>query len=171
MSKLENIKQDLASKFNISSFKFTHAFGDDVLEVPKEEIISVLRHFKATQRFDFLMDICGVDYPARAKRFDVVYHMFSSKDSSRLRIKCAVAEGETIESAIHTWIGADWFEREAYDMFGIVFAGHPNLRKILTHHQFVGHPFVKITKPMLNNIVQFQCRFISTTKMALMVLY
>src|SRR5437868_2725804 len=121
MSKLENLKQDLAAKFNVANYKFVHAFGDDVLEIPKEEIIPVLRHFKATQRFDFLMDICGVDYPARAKRFDVVYHLFSSKDSSRLRIKCAVAEGETIESAIHTWVGADWFEREAFDMFGIVF--------------------------------------------------
>jgi NADH-quinone oxidoreductase subunit C/D len=143
MSKLENLKQDLAAKFNVNKYKFSHIFGDDVLEIPKEEIIPVLRHFKATQRFDFLMDICGVDYPARAKRFDVVYHLFSSKDSSRLRIKCMVGENETIDSAIHTWIGADWFEREAYDMFGLQFVGHPNLRKILTHHQFVGHPLRK----------------------------
>lgn len=143
MSKLENIKQDLASKLSITNYKFTHAFGDDVLEIPKEDIVPVLRHFKTTQRFDFLMDICGADYPNRAKRFEVVYHLFSSKDASRLRIKCALAEGETIESALPIWIGADWFEREAYDMFGIVFTGHPNLRKILTHHQFVGHPLRK----------------------------
>lgn len=143
MSKLENLKQDLASKFDISRYKFTHVFGDDVLELPKEDLIPVLRHFKATQRFDFLMDICGVDYPTRAKRFDVVYHLFSSKDGSRLRLKCALAEGESIETATTVWIGADWFEREAYDMFGIIFSGHPNLRKILTHHQFVGHPLRK----------------------------
>lgn len=143
MSKLENLKQDLASKFDISRYKFTHVFGDDVLELPKEDLIPVLRHFKATQRFDFLMDVCGVDYPTRAKRFDVVYHLFSSKDGSRLRLKCALAEGESIETATTVWIGADWFEREAYDMFGIIFSGHPNLRKILTHHQFVGHPLRK----------------------------
>jgi len=143
MSKLENLKQDLASKFDISRYKFTHAFGDDALELPKEDLVPVLRHFKATQRFDFLMDICGVDYPTRAKRFDVVYHLFSSKDGSRLRLKCAIAEGESIETATTVWIGADWFEREAYDMFGIIFSGHPNLRKILTHHQFVGHPLRK----------------------------
>lgn len=143
MSKLDNIKQDLVSKLNVDKFKFTHAFGDDVLEVPKEDITRVLSHFKATQRYDFLMDICGVDYPTRAQRFDVVYHLFSSRDGSRLRIKCAVGEGESIDSIINIWRGADWFEREAYDMFGIKFAGHPNLRKILTHHQFVGHPLRK----------------------------
>jgi NADH-quinone oxidoreductase subunit C/D len=143
MSKLDSIKTDLASKLNTLNYKFSHAFGDDVLEIPKEDILPVLRHFKATQRFDFLMDICGVDYPTRQKRFDVVYHLFSSKDGSRLRIKCAVGEGEWIDSAITTWVGADWFEREAYDMFGIKFNGHPNLRKILTHHQFVGHPLRK----------------------------
>ncbi|HEY8269823.1 MAG TPA: NADH dehydrogenase (quinone) subunit D [Pseudobdellovibrionaceae bacterium] len=143
MSKLENLKQDLSSKFNIAPYKFIHAFGDDVLEIPKEEIIPILRYFKTTQRFDFLMDICGVDYPTRAKRFDVVYHLFSSKDASRLRIKCEVGAGEAIDSALSVWVGADWFEREAYDMFGIQFTGHPNLRKILTHHQFVGHPLRK----------------------------
>lgn len=143
MSKLDNIKADLASKLNTLNYKFSHAFGDDVLEIPKEDILPVLRHFKATQRFDFLMDICGVDYPTRQKRFDVVYHLFSSKDGSRLRIKCQLAEGDWIDSAINTWVGADWFEREAYDMFGIQFNGHPNLRKILTHHQFVGHPLRK----------------------------
>ncbi|MGZ3743380.1 MAG: NADH dehydrogenase (quinone) subunit D [Pseudobdellovibrionaceae bacterium] len=143
MSKLENLKQDLAAKFNISPYKFTHAYGDDVLEIPKEDILPLLRYFKTTQRFDFLMDICGVDYPTRAKRFDVVYHLFSSKDASRLRIKCVVGENETIDSALSVWVGADWFEREAYDMFGLQFVGHPNLRKILTHHQFVGHPLRK----------------------------
>ncbi|MFN9065600.1 MAG: NADH-quinone oxidoreductase subunit C, partial [Bdellovibrionales bacterium] len=90
-----------------------------------------------------LMDICGVDYPNREKRFEVVYHLFSSKDGSRLRIKVPLAVNETIPTALSVWRGADWFEREAYDMFGIIFEGHPNLRKILTHHQFVGHPLRK----------------------------
>lgn len=143
MNKLENLKQDLSGKFNVANYNFTHAVGDDVLEVPKEDVPALLKHFRETGRFDFLMDICGVDYPQREKRFDVVYHMFSSKDASRLRIKAQVGEGESIGTALGSWKGADWFEREAYDMFGIKFDGHPNLRKILTHHQFVGHPLRK----------------------------
>jgi len=93
--------------------------------------------------FNFLMDVCGVDYPTRAKRFDVVYHLFSSKDNSRVRVKVPLSEDESIATATDIWVGADWFEREAYDMFGLIFDGHPNLRKILTHHQFKGHPLRK----------------------------
>ncbi|MBX3039660.1 MAG: NADH dehydrogenase (quinone) subunit D [Bdellovibrionaceae bacterium] len=143
MSKLENLKQDLAGRFNIQNYDFSNAIGDDVLVLPKGDIVPVLKHFRDTGRFDFLMDVCGVDWPKREKRFDVVYHLFSSKDGSRLRVKVPLAEGESIESVIGVWKGADWFEREAYDMFGIRFDNHPNLRKILTHHQFVGHPLRK----------------------------
>ena len=142
-NQIEKIKADLAQQFNVNTFQFNHAFGDDVLVIPKEEIVPVLKYFRQSGRYDFLMDICGADYPNRAKRFEVVYHLFSSKDASRLRIKVALAEGEAIDSALPVWKGADWFEREAYDMFGIVFRGHPNLRRILTHHQFVGHPLRK----------------------------
>ena len=89
------------------------------------------------------MDVCGADYPTRAKRFDVVYHLFSTTDSRRLRVKAQLSEGESVGTATTIWKSADWFEREAFDMFGILFKGHPNLRKILTHHQFVGHPLRK----------------------------
>ncbi len=143
MNKLDNLKQDLATRFKTEKYKFTHSVGDDVLEVPKEDAPAILKYFRESGRFDFLMDICGVDYPQREKRFDVVYHLFSSKDSSRLRMKAQVGEGESIGTALGAWRGADWFEREAYDMFGIRFADHPNLRRILTHHQFVGHPLRK----------------------------
>lgn len=142
-TKLEDLKAALAGSFQTESFKFSHVFGDDVLEVPASDILPLLRYLKASNRFDFLMDICGADYPTRAKRFDVVYHLFSSRDSSRLRVKAQVGEGEPVDSVIRVWRGADWFEREAYDMFGLVFSGHPSLRKILTHHQFVGHPLRK----------------------------
>lgn len=144
MTKIENIKQSLAaSSFHVENYKFTQAFGDEVLEVPKEEISAILKFMKDQKFFDFLMDICGVDYPERAKRFDVVYHLYDSKTSSRLRIKTQVGEGESLQTALGSWRGADWFEREAFDMFGIRFNDHPNLRKILTHHQFVGHPLRK----------------------------
>lgn len=143
MSNLEILKTDLSQKLNTSQFQFTHAFGDDVLVIPKEELLPLMRILRQTNRFDFLMDICGVDYPNREKRFDVVYHLFNSKTAARLRVKIPLAEGDWVDSLLPVWIGADWFEREAYDMFGIIFRGHPNLRRILTHHQFIGHPLRK----------------------------
>lgn len=143
MSNLEVIKNELTEKFSAANCRFEQVCGDDVLTIPKSQIVPVLSHLKERGHFDFLMDVCGVDYPTREERFDVVYHLFHSKTARRLRIKCAVKMGESIDSATRVWKGADWFEREAYDMFGIVFQGHPNLRRILTHHQFVGHPLRK----------------------------
>jgi NADH-quinone oxidoreductase subunit C/D len=143
MSKLENYKSTLLNQLGADGFSFKNAYGDDVIVVPKEKIVKTLSFFKTQHSFDFLMDICGVHYPNNQKPFEVVYHLYSSRDSSRLRLKVELAEGEPIDTALSVWKGADWFEREAYDMFGIIFRGHPNLRKILTHHQFVGHPLRK----------------------------
>lgn len=143
MSQAEVLKNELVERLSLSGISAQNTFGDDVLIVPKEALLPVLRHFRSNEHFDFLMDICGADYPGRAKRFEVVYHLFNSKTAKRLRIKVPLAEGEAVDSALPVWQGADWFEREAYDMFGIVFNGHPNLRRILTHHQFVGHPLRK----------------------------
>ncbi len=140
VEKFNLLKKELAP-FPKADLFVSH--DDYVLIIGREDIIPVLKILKNNDYFDFLMDVCGVDYPAREMRFDVVYHLFSSKDSARLRIKVPLREGETIDSAIKIWKGADWFEREAYDMFGIVFRGHPNLRRILTHHQFKGHPLRK----------------------------
>lgn len=143
MSQADALKNELVERLSLSGISAENTFGDDVLIVPKEALLPVLRHFRSNDHFDFLMDICGADYPGRAKRFEVVYHLFNSKIAKRLRIKVPLAEGEAVDSALPVWQGADWFEREAYDMFGIVFNGHPNLRRLLTHHQFVGHPLRK----------------------------
>lgn len=143
MHKIDSLKEKISKQWNTQYYEFSHKFGDDVLTIPKEDVIKVLSFLKAEGEFDYLMDVCGVDYPKRTKRFDVVYHFFNSKDGSRLRVKTQVGENESLPSAISIWRGADWFEREAYDMFGIRFDGHPNLRRILTHHQFVGHPLRK----------------------------
>lgn len=143
MNNIEVLRQDLSARFNVTNYVFAHQFGDDVVTVPVDQIIPVLRHLKDAGHFDLFLDVCGADYPARAKRFDVVYHLMNTKTGRRLRLKVQLAEGESIDSAIGVWRGVDWFEREAYDMFGIVFKGHPNLRRILTHHQFVGHPLRK----------------------------
>ena len=143
MSNLESLKQELSTRFRLDNYQFVHAFRDDVLILPKEELVPVLAFLKQSDRFDFLMDVCGAHYPSREHQFEVIYHLFSSKDGSRLRIKVPLKKGEHVQTATTVWKSADWFEREAYDMFGIVFSGHPNLRKILTHHQFVGHPLRK----------------------------
>jgi NADH-quinone oxidoreductase subunit C/D len=148
---LENLKTEisqLAYKPKIEEYKFsTTPAGDDVLEMPKEDVVHVLRFLHETGRFDFLMDVCGADYPERAaqggKRFDVVYHLFNSSNARRLRIRAQVGENESIPTATTVWKGANWFEREAYDMFGIQFAGHPNMTRILCHHEFQGHPLRK----------------------------
>lgn len=144
MNQLENLKQDIMAKFGDDKLVLTTTpAGDQVIDSPKNMVPALLRYLKEYAGFEFLMDVCAVDYPNRAKRFDVVYHLFNMNEASRLRVKAQLAEGESIESVIKIWKGADWFEREAYDMFGVRFEGHPNLRRILTHHQFVGHPLRK----------------------------
>lgn len=144
---LETLKSELAQYVNqerFNQFKFnTTPVGDDVIELPKEEVAPVLRFLRETGRFDFLMDVCGADYPSREKRFDVVYHLFSSRNFQRVRLKAQVGENESIESVTPFWKGANFFEREAYDMFGIKFEGHPYLQRLLVHHEFVGHPLRK----------------------------
>lgn len=140
---LEDLRQSLASDVGVSPIETNTSFGDVSLELTSKDLIPVLRYFKDSGRFDFLLDVCGVDYPEREKRFDVNYQLFSSRTASRLRLKVRLADGESIPSATSVWKGADWFERETYDMFGIRFEGHPYLRRLLTHHQFVGHPLRK----------------------------
>ncbi len=156
MEQIENLKSDL-SQFasgargaealppqTLEKFKFfTTPVGDDVLEIPREAVTALFRHLKESGRYDFVMDVTCVDYPTREKRFDVVYHLFSSKTFSRLRVKTQVGEGETVKSITGIYRAANWFEREAWDMFGVVFEGHPNLTRLLTHHEFVGHPLRK----------------------------
>jgi len=97
-----------------------------------------------TTRFDMLLDLCGVDYPDRDERFEAVYHLYSVPRGERLRLKVPLAESDpTLPSLVPVWKAADWFEREAFDLFGFRFTGHPNLRRILTHDGFQGHPLRK----------------------------
>lgn len=106
------------------------------------ELLTVLRDDENCRFFSFI-DICGVDWPARAQRFDVVYHLLSPIKNLRIRIKVEVAEDQPVPSATAIFAGADWFEREAYDMYGILFSGHPDLRRILTDYGFEGYPLRK----------------------------
>jgi NADH-quinone oxidoreductase subunit C len=106
------------------------------------EILTFLRDDPKCQ-FEVLIDICGVDWPARPKRFDVVYHLLSMRLNQRIRLKLETDETTPIASVIKVYSAADWFEREAYDMYGIFFTGHPDLRRLLTDYGFQGHPLRK----------------------------
>ncbi len=143
MSQLDTYKELLSKNFSDVNLNFVNEFGNISVDVPKDKIVSILKFLKDTKEFDFLMNLTGLDYPHREKRFEVAYELFSSKDFKRLRLRAQVGIDETIDSVIPVWKCANWFEREAYDMFGIEFAGHPNLSRILCHHQFVGHPLRK----------------------------
>jgi len=121
------------------------AFGETTITVDADKIVDVLRKLRDDDRcqFEILIDLCGVDYPQRAQRFDVVYHLLSPRLNQRLRIKITADEATQVPSAIPVFPNADWYEREAYDMFGILFSGHPDLRRLLTDYGFQGHPLRK----------------------------
>lgn len=111
--------------------------------VPAAKVAEVMLCLRDKHGFDFMMDLCGVDWPERAERFDVVYHLLNSKQKMRLRVKTAVAESGFVPTISHVWKTANWFEREAWDMYGMQFKGHPDMRRLLTHHEFQGHPLRK----------------------------
>jgi NADH-quinone oxidoreductase subunit C len=121
------------------------ANGELTITVAPSEIVNVLRFLRddPSMQFVSLIDICGVDYPARTRRFDVVYHMLSPRQNARIRVKVETGEDMAIPSATEIYPGADWYEREAYDLFGILFTGHPDLRRLLTDYGFQGHPLRK----------------------------
>jgi NADH-quinone oxidoreductase subunit C len=121
------------------------AYGELNLTTSGENLLPLLTFLRDDVQCGFVsfIDICGVDYPARAKRFDVVYHLLSPRQNLRIRVKVATAEDEPVPSAFGVYPGADWFEREAWDMYGILFTGHPDLRRILTDYGFEGHPLRK----------------------------
>lgn len=128
-----------------SKAQSSEAYGETTLVVAAGDIVdvlTVLRDDPACQ-FEVLIDICGVDYPERENRFDVVYHLLSMRLNQRIRVKVATSEAEPIPSVINVYPAADWFEREAYDMYGIRFTGHPDLRRLLTDYGFQGYPLRK----------------------------
>ena len=115
--------------------------------VGKERIIETLRAFKNDLKFTLPLDLWAVDYPEREKRFDVMYQLYSLSGNERMRLKVRVGEDEPVPSSLSVFKGFDWFEREAWDMYGVRFDGHPNLRRILTHEAFQGHAMRKDYDP------------------------
>ncbi|MBP2234850.1 NADH-quinone oxidoreductase subunit C [Sinorhizobium kostiense] len=120
-------------------------YGELTLTAKAENLIALLTFLRDDVQCGFvnLIDVCGVDYPQRPDRFDVVYHLLSPRQNIRVRVKVLTAEDEPVPSATAVFPGADWFEREAYDMYGILFTGHPDLRRILTDYGFEGYPLRK----------------------------
>ena len=125
----------------------THSdFGDDTALVRRERILEILTFLRDDPelRFDFAMDLTGVDYLGEEPRFEVVYHLYSLEKKHRVRIKVRLREEDpVIDTAVSVWPGINWYEREAYDMYGIVFRGHPNLVRSLMYEGFEGHPLRK----------------------------
>jgi NADH-quinone oxidoreductase subunit C len=121
------------------------AFDELTITVAREGIVEVLTSLRDDPKcqFEVLIDICGVDYPERAERFDVVYHLLSPRLNQRIRIKLSTDEATPVASVNDVYPAANWFEREAYDLYGIRFLGHPDLRRILTDYGFQGHPLRK----------------------------
>ena len=116
-----------------------------MLQVEAPEVVKVLSFLRddANCQFRVLVDICGVDYPQRAKRFDVVYNLLSLTHNQRIRVKVQTDEDTPVPSVNSVFAAAGWFEREAWDMYGIMFTGHPDLRRLLTDYGFDGYPLRK----------------------------
>ena len=119
------------------------AVGELTITVEAARILDVLGYLQGPGDFKILVDLCGVDWPQRAKRFDVVYHLLSLTRNVRIRVKAELGEGEAIKSSVAIYPAAGWFERETFDMYGVPFEGNPDLRRILTDYGFSGYPLRK----------------------------
>jgi NADH-quinone oxidoreductase subunit C len=119
--------------------------GELTIAANARDIVQVAKFLHDDERCQFwsFVDVTAVDWPGRERRFDVVYHLLSPKQNARVRVKIAVAEGESVASIIEIFPGANWFERETYDLYGIPFTGHPDMRRLLTDYGFEGHPLRK----------------------------
>jgi NADH-quinone oxidoreductase subunit C len=127
----------------VSAYKVT--FGQLTLDARANDLIKVMTFLRDDPRCQFVsfIDGCAVDWPAREKRFDVVYHLLSPKKNLRVRVKVETDEATPVPSVVPVYVGADWFEREAYDLYGVLFVGHPDMRRILTDYGFEGYPLRK----------------------------
>ena len=134
-----------------AGFTPAERLGEITIEVPAADYLAAMRKLRDDLGFEQLIDLCGVDYsvygdrPREGSRFAAVSHLLSIRNNWRLRVRsfCPDDAFPVLPSIVEVWPGADWFEREAFDLFGIMFDGHPDLRRILTDYGFVGHPFRK----------------------------
>ena len=142
---LRELMEEIVAAFDDVAIEATVTRGELTLVVQASAIVRVLTYLRDESNclFKMLVDICGVDYPEREQRFDVVYHLLSVKHNQRIRVKIATDEATPVPSVVELFASALWFEREAWDLFGIYFSDHPDLRRILTDYGFDGHPLRK----------------------------
>lgn len=142
---LDALSGSVSSALGSAIVKSSIAFGELTVVVSRDEIVKVLTTLRddPALQFEILIDICGVDYPERSERFDVVYHLLSPRKNHRIRVKLTTDEHTPVASAIPVFPAANWYERETYDMYGILFSGHPDLRRLLTDYGFQGFPLRK----------------------------
>ena len=146
-----SIVANLRERFGAAVVEAHDQHGDETVVVRRESLVEILRHCRHVPAlaFDMLTDLTAVDYlkfPGRedGPRFEVVYHLYSLRHNRRLRVKVRVEEDDAVvPTAVPVWPIANWLEREVWDMFGIRFAGHPDLRRLLLYEEFVGHPLRK----------------------------
>jgi NADH-quinone oxidoreductase subunit C len=140
---LEQLADRIKAEFPSAGWSL--AFGELTLTAEPKDIVRMLAYLRDDPEcaFTILIDICGVDYPSRPRRFDVVYHLLSIAKNHRIRIKIETEETAPVPSVVSVHAGANWFEREAFDMYGILFTDHPDLRRILTDYGFTGYPLRK----------------------------
>jgi len=142
---LDTLGKAIAAALGPSVTGYTVAYHELTVTAQPDAIVSIMRFLRDDVRCQFcnLIDITAVDWPSRERRFDVVYHLLSPQLNLRIRVKAEADEGAAVPSIIDIFPGADWFERETYDLYGIVFTGHPDMRRILTDYGFEGHPLRK----------------------------
>ncbi len=142
---LKDLGKYVADRFpkNVNSYEFL--LGELCLEVKSTHIVTILTFLRddASCRFKQLVDICGVDFPERSPRFEIVYNLLSLTNNNRIRLKVKTDENTPVPTVTEVYSSANWWEREAWDLFGIYFSGHPDLRRILTDYGFEGHPLRK----------------------------
>ncbi|MFT4075658.1 MAG: NADH-quinone oxidoreductase subunit C [Asticcacaulis sp.] len=144
LEKLQALAEQAQADFKEAIVESVLAFGELTLTVDRERIVEIMAKLKqAPYRFHQLIDVCGADYPKRAQRFDVIYHLLSLTQNIRLRVKVRTDEVLPVPSIRSVYPNADWYEREAFDMYGMLFSNHPDLRRLLTDYGFQGHPLRK----------------------------
>jgi NADH-quinone oxidoreductase subunit C len=141
MTDLAQLRESITTALPVTASSL--ARGELTIEVAATDIVKTMAHLQGEGDFKILVDICGVDWPQRAKRFDVVYHLLSLTRNIRIRVKTQLGEGESIASVITVYPAAGWFERETFDMYGIPFTDHPDMRRLLTDYGFSGYPLRK----------------------------
>jgi len=141
---LNELKETVTDALGASVLDTQLELGELSIVINREDIPRVLKYLRddVNCQFKILMDVCGVDYPEREERFEVVYHLLSLIHNFRIRVKTSTA-GDPVPSVVEVFSTAGWFERECWDMYGVPFSGNPDLRRILTDYGFEGHPLRK----------------------------